>query len=158
MGTQARNIWNFLVCIRDECICFNNLFFSFNALTTAFLCVAKSWTLSKNQMLVWPSISCYLQLPQPQAAQYFSSFLSALPIFFGIFFYFLSYFTCFVYRLIHPNISARFVQPSKYSFGYSFFNVVFHMFCLSIHSSKYFCSFLLALPIFFRISYFACFY
>ena len=92
-------------------------FFSFNALT-AFLCVAKSWTLSKNQMLVWPSISCYLQLPQPQAAQYFSSFLSALPIFFRILFYFMSYFTCFVYQFIHPNILALFFQPSQYSLEY----------------------------------------
>ena len=109
--TGTRYLKN-LVCIGDECTCFH--IFSFNALT-AFLCVAKSWTLSKNQMLVWPSISCYLQLPQPQAAQYFSSFLSALPIFFRILFYFMSYFTCFVYQFIHPNILALFLQPSQYS-------------------------------------------
>ena len=50
-----------------------------------------------------------------------------------------------------PNILALFFQPSQYSLEYSFFRVLFHMFCLSISSSKYFSSFLSTLPIFFRI-------
>ena len=141
METQARDIWIFLVCIGDECICFHNLFFH-SMLWRLLFCVLQNlgrWAKTKcwsDQALAaiynflspkLPNILALFFQPSQYSLEY--SFISCLishALFIDWFIQIfqlgsfsppnilldilslMSYFTCFVYQFIHPNIFALF--------------------------------------------------